>query len=107
MMFLLMAPRLHALGKERGYITISQFIFDRYSPPAGARWVSGPCAVCCAVAWCGVPCAVRGAGVDSEQFVAQSPPTFGLSCPVLLLPPFQVPHTLRVVSFLALQLPIL
>eukprot|EP00878_Enallax_costatus_P016186 GHUV01016976.1.p1 GENE.GHUV01016976.1~~GHUV01016976.1.p1 ORF type:complete len:356 (+),score=97.44 GHUV01016976.1:718-1785(+) len=53
--FLLMAPRLHALGKSRGYMTISEFLYDRYSPPSGATWVS---------------------------------------------------HTLRIVSFLALQLPI-
>eukprot|EP00775_Hariotina_reticulata_P011366 gene11366-11515_t len=50
-----MAPRLHALGKSRGYVTISEFIHDRYLPPAGAPWVA---------------------------------------------------HTLRVLSFLALQLPI-
>lgn len=37
--FLLMAPRLHALGKSRGYVTISEFIFDRYLPPSGAPWV--------------------------------------------------------------------
>ena len=39
--FLLMAPRLHALGKSRGYVTISEFIYDRYLPPSGAPWVSG------------------------------------------------------------------
>lgn len=38
--FLLMAPRLHALGKARGYVTISEFIHDRYLPPSGAPWVS-------------------------------------------------------------------
>jgi Na+/proline symporter len=38
--FLLMAPRLHALGKARGYVTISEFIYDRYLPPSGAPWVS-------------------------------------------------------------------
>ena len=37
--FLLMAPRLHALGKARGYVTISEFIYDRYLPPSGAPWV--------------------------------------------------------------------
>jgi Na+/proline symporter len=37
--FLLLAPRLHALGKSRGYVTISEFIHDRYLPPAGAPWV--------------------------------------------------------------------
>jgi hypothetical protein len=37
--FLLMAPRLHSLGKSRGYVTISEFIFDRYLPPSGANWV--------------------------------------------------------------------
>jgi hypothetical protein len=34
------APRLHALGKSRGYVTISEFLFDRYLPPSGAPWVS-------------------------------------------------------------------
>lgn len=53
--FLFMAPRLHALGKSRRYVTISEFLFDRYSSPSGAPWV---------------------------------------------------PHALRIVSFLALQLPI-
>jgi hypothetical protein len=33
------APRLHALGKSRGYVTISEFIYDRYLPPSGAPWV--------------------------------------------------------------------
>eukprot|EP00879_Flechtneria_rotunda_P027833 GHRR01029839.1.p1 GENE.GHRR01029839.1~~GHRR01029839.1.p1 ORF type:complete len:229 (+),score=67.26 GHRR01029839.1:107-793(+) len=55
MAFLLMAPRLHALGKSRGYVTISEYLYDRYLPPSGAPWV---------------------------------------------------PHALRIVSFLALQLPV-
>ncbi|WIA33094.1 hypothetical protein OEZ86_006248 [Tetradesmus obliquus] len=38
--FLFMAPRLHALGKSRGYVTISEFLFDRYLPPSGAPWVA-------------------------------------------------------------------
>ncbi|KAF8067290.1 cyclin-C1-1 [Scenedesmus sp. PABB004] len=49
------APRGAALGKSRGYMTVSEFIFDRYLPNSGAPWVA---------------------------------------------------HTLRVVSFIALQLPI-
>ena len=38
--FLVLAPRLHAFGKTRGYMTISEFIYDRYLPPSGAPWVS-------------------------------------------------------------------
>eukprot|EP00878_Enallax_costatus_P014607 GHUV01015281.1.p3 GENE.GHUV01015281.1~~GHUV01015281.1.p3 ORF type:complete len:120 (+),score=21.97 GHUV01015281.1:1024-1383(+) len=45
--FLLMAPRLHALGKSRGYMTISEFLYDRYSPPSGATWVR------CGYCWLG------------------------------------------------------
>jgi hypothetical protein len=37
--FLLLAPRLHAFGKSRGYMTISEFLYDRYLPPSGAPWV--------------------------------------------------------------------
>jgi Na+/proline symporter len=29
--FLLLGPRLHALGKSRGYLTVSEFVFDRYA----------------------------------------------------------------------------
>lgn len=39
--FAFMAPRLHALGKARGYMTLSQYLHDRFLPPAaGASWVS-------------------------------------------------------------------
>lgn len=44
--FLLMAPRLHALGKSRGYMTISEFLYDRYLPPSGAHWVSMGWEIC-------------------------------------------------------------
>jgi Na+/proline symporter len=37
--FLLLAPRLHALGKQRGYMTVSELLFDRYLPPSGSPWV--------------------------------------------------------------------
>eukprot|EP00285_Hemiselmis_virescens_P017939 CAMPEP_0173381082 /NCGR_PEP_ID=MMETSP1356-20130122/3567_1 /TAXON_ID=77927 ORGANISM="Hemiselmis virescens, Strain PCC157" /NCGR_SAMPLE_ID=MMETSP1356 /ASSEMBLY_ACC=CAM_ASM_000847 /LENGTH=723 /DNA_ID=CAMNT_0014334827 /DNA_START=229 /DNA_END=2397 /DNA_ORIENTATION=+ len=33
-MFLLLAPRLHALGKARGYLSIIEFVFDRYAVTA-------------------------------------------------------------------------
>jgi len=32
--FMVLAPRLHALGKARGYLTLCEFIYDRYSAPA-------------------------------------------------------------------------
>lgn len=32
--FMVLAPRLHALGKSRGYLTMCEFIYDRYSYPA-------------------------------------------------------------------------
>lgn len=32
--FMILAPRLHALGKARGYLTLCEFIYDRYSAPA-------------------------------------------------------------------------
>jgi Na+/proline symporter len=32
--FMFLAPRLHALGKARGYLTIGEFMFDRYAEPA-------------------------------------------------------------------------
>ncbi|EFJ49747.1 hypothetical protein VOLCADRAFT_104191 [Volvox carteri f. nagariensis] len=35
--FAVMAPRLHALSKRRGYFTISQVIYDRYLPPSGSH----------------------------------------------------------------------
>ncbi|GLC49135.1 hypothetical protein PLESTB_000186200 [Pleodorina starrii] len=35
--FAVMAPRLHALSKRRGYFTLSQFIFDRFMPPSGSH----------------------------------------------------------------------
>jgi len=31
--FLVMAPRLNALGKSRGYLTLSEFVYDRFSAP--------------------------------------------------------------------------
>mmetsp|Transcript_16719 Transcript_16719/g.40010 ORF Transcript_16719/g.40010 Transcript_16719/m.40010 type:complete len:772 (+) Transcript_16719:76-2391(+) len=34
--FMFLAPRLHALGKSRGYLTIGEFIFDRYAEPASS-----------------------------------------------------------------------
>ena len=33
MCFLIIAPRLHALGKSRGYLTLSAFVYDRFSAP--------------------------------------------------------------------------
>lgn len=41
--FMVMAPRCHALGKSRGYMTVSELIFDRYLPPAGRTWVRPLC----------------------------------------------------------------
>lgn len=39
--FLFLAPRLHALGKSRGYMTVSHFLFDRYLPNnSGSVWVA-------------------------------------------------------------------
>lgn len=39
--FMVLAPRCHALGKQRGYMTISELIFDRYLPPHSKRtWVA-------------------------------------------------------------------
>ncbi|GIL51166.1 hypothetical protein Vafri_7234 [Volvox africanus] len=35
--FAIMAPRLHALSKRRGYFTMSQVIYDRYLPPSGSH----------------------------------------------------------------------
>jgi len=32
--FMVLAPRMHALGKARGYLTVSEIIYDRYSQPA-------------------------------------------------------------------------
>jgi len=37
--FMVLAPRLHALGKSRGYLTICEFIFDRYAEPASSPLV--------------------------------------------------------------------
>jgi SSS family solute:Na+ symporter len=34
--FMVLAPRMHALGKARGYLTISELIYDRYSAPASS-----------------------------------------------------------------------
>ena len=31
--FLIMAPRLNALGKLRGYLTLSEVVYDRFSAP--------------------------------------------------------------------------
>ncbi|CEF99819.1 Sodium/solute symporter [Ostreococcus tauri] len=33
MAFLVLAPRLHALGKARGYLTLSEVVYDRFSAP--------------------------------------------------------------------------
>lgn len=33
MCFLILAPRLNALGKSRGYLTLSEFVYDRFSAP--------------------------------------------------------------------------
>ncbi|KAJ9521193.1 hypothetical protein QJQ45_022914 [Haematococcus lacustris] len=38
--FMWLAPRCHALGKERGYMTISELIFERYLPPRGPTWTA-------------------------------------------------------------------
>ncbi|KAI8471640.1 MAG: SSS family transporter: sodium ion/pantothenate [Monoraphidium minutum] len=39
--FLFLAPRFHALGKSRGYMTVSHFIYDRYLPCSStAPWVA-------------------------------------------------------------------
>ncbi|GBF88910.1 sodium:pantothenate symporter [Raphidocelis subcapitata] len=40
--FLLLAPRFHTLGKTRGYMTLSHFIYERYlpSPSGGPVWVA-------------------------------------------------------------------
>lgn len=39
--FLLLAPRMHALGKSRGYMTTSQMIYDRYLPASSSgAWVA-------------------------------------------------------------------
>ena len=39
--FAVLAPRCYALGKQRGYMTISELIYDRYLPPsAGSKWVA-------------------------------------------------------------------
>ncbi len=38
--FMYLAPRCHALGKQRGYMTPSELIFDRFLPPAGPVWVA-------------------------------------------------------------------
>ncbi|EKX46008.1 hypothetical protein GUITHDRAFT_94455 [Guillardia theta CCMP2712] len=32
--FMIMAPRMHALGKSRGYLTLGELIYDRFSEPA-------------------------------------------------------------------------
>mmetsp|Transcript_24621 Transcript_24621/g.55623 ORF Transcript_24621/g.55623 Transcript_24621/m.55623 type:complete len:718 (-) Transcript_24621:72-2225(-) len=32
--FMVMAPRMHALGKSRGYLTLGELIYDRFSEPA-------------------------------------------------------------------------
>jgi len=37
--FMILAPRLHALGKSHGYLTISHFIFDRFAEPASSPLV--------------------------------------------------------------------
>jgi len=34
--FMVLAPRMHALGKARGYLTLSELIYDRYSEPASS-----------------------------------------------------------------------
>ncbi|PNH09290.1 hypothetical protein TSOC_004112, partial [Tetrabaena socialis] len=34
--FAVMAPRLHALSKRRGYFTMSQVLFDRFSMPSSS-----------------------------------------------------------------------
>ena len=33
MCFLIIAPRLNSLGKSRGYLTLSEFVYDRFSAP--------------------------------------------------------------------------
>ncbi|KXZ41352.1 hypothetical protein GPECTOR_527g519 [Gonium pectorale] len=37
--FAIMAPRLHALSKRRGYYTLSQVIFDRFSRPSSSHQI--------------------------------------------------------------------
>eukprot|EP00286_Rhodomonas_abbreviata_P001544 CAMPEP_0181291168 /NCGR_PEP_ID=MMETSP1101-20121128/1820_1 /TAXON_ID=46948 /ORGANISM="Rhodomonas abbreviata, Strain Caron Lab Isolate" /LENGTH=349 /DNA_ID=CAMNT_0023395535 /DNA_START=118 /DNA_END=1164 /DNA_ORIENTATION=- len=37
--FMFLAPRLHALGKSRGYLTIGEFIFDRFAEPASSPFI--------------------------------------------------------------------
>lgn len=44
--FMVLAPRLHALGKSRGYLTICEFIFDRYAEPASSPLCRTPSASC-------------------------------------------------------------
>ena len=44
--FGIIAPRIHALAKRRGYFTVSLVIFDRYSAPySSTKYVSNirPC----------------------------------------------------------------
>lgn len=35
--FLVLAPRCHALGKARGYMTVSELLFDRFSAPSSSH----------------------------------------------------------------------
>ena len=40
MCFLILAPRLNALGQQRGYLTISEVVYDRFSAPNSASHVT-------------------------------------------------------------------
>ncbi|PNW73816.1 hypothetical protein CHLRE_13g573900v5 [Chlamydomonas reinhardtii] len=37
--FAVMAPRIHAVAKRRGYFTMSQVLFDRFSGPSSCHWI--------------------------------------------------------------------
>ncbi|KAG2438998.1 hypothetical protein HYH02_010789 [Chlamydomonas schloesseri] len=37
--FAVMAPRIHAVAKRRGYFTLSQVLFDRFSGPSSCHWI--------------------------------------------------------------------
>ncbi len=86
--FAVMAPRLHALSKRRGYFTISEVLFDRYSRPSsshplvrarsgrGSLGLMHALVPCCPSLWVGPPpprpspgwaCHLGGAGADSAS----------------------------------------
>lgn len=115
--FAVMAPRIHAVAKRRGYFTMSQVLFDRFSGPSSCHWIvsAGPCGVGLGrspgrlIPHQSGP-SLRGSFLRNQG--AACPPCAHLSdlCPLSLAPPAatrpQIPHIIALLAFFCLQLPV-